>query len=113
VAGGSRHESWNSLEGPGAPSRARWRARGATDILLRPVFRRLLIANRGEIALRVLRTAREMGIECVAVHSDPDAAAKQSDADAIHAGGGALSENAAFARGLSTTVSSRGRRAGC
>jgi len=36
------------------------------------VFKRILIANRGEIALRVIRTAREMGIECVTVHSDFD-----------------------------------------
>ena len=39
------------------------------------MFRRLLIANRGEIALRIVRTAREMGIECVAVYSDVDAKA--------------------------------------
>jgi acetyl-CoA carboxylase biotin carboxylase subunit len=36
------------------------------------MFRRILIANRGEIALRVVRTAREMGIETVAVYSDVD-----------------------------------------
>lgn len=37
-----------------------------------PLFRRILIANRGEIALRVIRTAQEMGIETVAVYSDAD-----------------------------------------
>ena len=36
------------------------------------MFRRLLIANRGEIALRVIRSAREMGLETVAVYSDFD-----------------------------------------
>ncbi len=39
------------------------------------MFQRILIANRGEIALRVIRSAREMGIECVAVYSDFDARA--------------------------------------
>ncbi len=39
------------------------------------MFKRILIANRGEIALRVMRTAHEMGIETVAVYSDFDARA--------------------------------------
>jgi len=40
-----------------------------------PAIRKLLIANRGEIALRIIATAREMDIATVAVFSDPDAGA--------------------------------------
>lgn len=92
---------------------------------------RLLIANRGEIAVRIMRTAQARGITCIAVFSDPDAhamhvehadlavalggstsaqsyldaekilaAARASDADAIHPGYGFLSENAQFARAV-------------
>ena len=43
----------------------------SAEVERRPI-RRLMIANRGEIALRVIRTAREMGIETVAIYSDPD-----------------------------------------
>src|SRR5688572_4284514 len=39
------------------------------------MFQRILIANRGEIAVRVIRACREMGIESVAVFSDADARA--------------------------------------
>jgi acetyl/propionyl-CoA carboxylase alpha subunit len=42
-----------------------------------PPFKRLLIANRGEIAVRVIRACREMGISPIAIHSD-------ADADALH-----------------------------
>ena len=41
------------------------------------MFKRLLIANRGEIACRVIRTARRLGVRCIAVCSD-------ADADALH-----------------------------
>jgi propionyl-CoA carboxylase alpha chain len=41
------------------------------------MFKRILIANRGEIACRIIKTARRMGLETVAVYSD-------ADADALH-----------------------------
>ena len=87
----------------------------------------LLVANRGEIARRVFRTARAMGMRCVAVFADADAdapfvaeadvavrmpggyldsdavvaAAVESGADAVHPGYGFLAENAGFARAVS------------
>ncbi|MGI3210511.1 acetyl/propionyl/methylcrotonyl-CoA carboxylase subunit alpha [Roseovarius tibetensis] len=59
------------------------------------MFERILVANRGEIACRVMRTAREMGVEVVAVHSDADReAAHVALADrAVHVGGSAPSES--------------------
>jgi len=86
-------------------------------------FNSLLVANRGEIARRIIRSAQDMGIRCVAVYVDADAdapfvadadeavrlassyldgktileAARATDAAAIHPGYGFLSENAAFA----------------
>jgi acetyl-CoA carboxylase biotin carboxylase subunit len=52
------------------------------------MFKKLLIANRGEIALRVIRACRELGIASVAVYSDADAHAPHvRDADeAVHVG---------------------------
>jgi 3-methylcrotonyl-CoA carboxylase alpha subunit/acetyl-CoA/propionyl-CoA carboxylase biotin carboxyl carrier protein len=86
---------------------------------------KLLVANRGEIALRVFRTAHRLGIRTVAIYTDVDAdaphtrvadealwvpsylyvdgvvaAAQEAGADAVHPGYGFLSERAAFARAL-------------
>ena len=41
------------------------------------MFDKILIANRGEIALRIQRACREMGIKTVVVHSEADAEAKR------------------------------------
>jgi propionyl-CoA carboxylase alpha chain len=75
---------------------------------------KLLVANRGEIALRVFRTCRELGIETVAVAPADDAgslharsagevveiSARETGADAIHPGYGFLAENADFAEAV-------------
>jgi len=87
-------------------------------------FHKLLIANRGEIACRIIKSAHEMGISCVAVYTNADSespfvrqadeaiklsdtylnskeiieAAIQTGAQAIHPGYGFLSENAKFSR---------------
>jgi 3-methylcrotonyl-CoA carboxylase alpha subunit len=55
------------------------------------MFKKILIANRGEIACRVAATARRMGIQTVAVYSDADSNAKHvaSCDEAIHIGGSA------------------------
>jgi propionyl-CoA carboxylase alpha chain len=53
-----------------------------------PLFKKILIANRGEIACRVIRSARAMGIKTVAVYSDADAQAlhvREAD-EAVHLG---------------------------
>ena len=54
-----------------------------------PMFERLLIANRGEIACRIARTARRLGIHSIAVYSDADAQARHVNAcdQAIGIGG--------------------------
>ena len=55
------------------------------------MFDTILIANRGEIACRVMQTAQKMGVRCVAVYSDADSSAKHVEmADvAVHIGGSA------------------------
>jgi len=59
------------------------------------MFKKILIANRGEIACRVMKTARRMGIQTVAVYSDADAAAmhvRMAD-EAVHIGASASAES--------------------
>src|SRR5260221_5808883 len=100
----------------------------ATDMTRDRGITRLLIANRGEVAIRIARSAAELGIQTVAVYSADDAQslhmraadevralpgvgaaaycdieqlvaiARAADCDAVHPGYGFLSERAAFAR---------------
>ena len=55
------------------------------------MFKKILIANRGEIACRVAATAKRMGVKTVAVYSDADAQAKHVQVcdEAVHIGGSA------------------------
>ena len=54
------------------------------------MYRSVLVANRGEIALRIFRTARRMGLECIAVYSESDRTARHTqEADAAVCIGGA------------------------
>src|SRR4051794_27774519 len=59
------------------------------------MFSKVLIANRGEIACRVIRTLKKMGIKSVAVYSDPNAhSAHVAQADeAVHIGPAAAAES--------------------
>ncbi|MFY2825961.1 acetyl/propionyl/methylcrotonyl-CoA carboxylase subunit alpha [Ruegeria sp. MALMAid1280] len=59
------------------------------------MFNKILIANRGEIACRVMETAQKMGVTCVAVYSDADASAKhvQMADEVVHIGGAAPAES--------------------
>ncbi len=59
------------------------------------MFDKILIANRGEIAIRVARTARAMGVRTVAVYSDADATAAHVAAcdEAVHIGGSAPADS--------------------
>ncbi len=76
------------------------------------MFGKLLIANRGEIACRVARTARRLGISTVAVYSDADAHAAHVAAcdEAVHIGGARPQES--YLRGEVILDAARQTRAG-
>ena len=59
------------------------------------MFKRILIANRGEIACRIIKTARKMGISTVAVYSDADRDALHVEMadEAVHIGPPAAAES--------------------
>ena len=59
------------------------------------MFDKILIANRGEIACRVIESARAMGVKTVAVYSDADAGARHAALadEAVHIGGSAPAES--------------------
>jgi 3-methylcrotonyl-CoA carboxylase alpha subunit len=59
------------------------------------MFQKILIANRGEIACRVIRTARRMGVKTVAVYSDADARALHVEMadEAVHIGASPVGES--------------------
>ncbi|WP_255934131.1 biotin carboxylase N-terminal domain-containing protein [Kordiimonas sp. SCSIO 12610] len=59
------------------------------------MFNKILIANRGEIACRVIKTAKKMGIKTVAVYSDADADALHVEMadEAVHIGPPAAAES--------------------
>src|SRR3989442_8852551 len=59
------------------------------------MFRKILIANRGEIALRIIRTCKRLGIKTVAIYSDPDLESKHvtSSDEAYRIGSGPPAES--------------------
>ena len=59
------------------------------------MFRKILIANRGEIACRIVRTARQLGVRSVAVYSDADSSARHVRVadEAVHIGAAAARES--------------------
>ena len=77
------------------------------------MFRKILVANRGEIACRVMETARKMGVGTVAVYSDADAAAKHvAMADqAVHIGGPAPADSYLRAEAIIAAAGATGAEA--
>src|SRR5690606_32523782 len=77
------------------------------------MFKKILIANRGEIACRIIRTCRRMGVRTVAVYSDADARSLHVEMadEAVHIGSSPVAESYLVAEKIIEAARMRGAEA--
>ena len=84
------------------PKRLPKRRKRKVEVQAKPLFSKILIANRGEIACRIIRTCQRMGIKTVAVYSDADISSlhvRMAD-EAVHIGKSPAAESYLNARAI-------------